>query len=93
MHLWMSLRVWIIPKYVKHSQYARWIDGKNFICKTTFVIGTILSVVDFTENYTLAPQDEIQPHYYNSVQVTIYVYIVYKHAPDSIEEDQKILRE
>ena len=25
--------------------------------------------------------------------ITIYVHIVYRHAPDSIEEDQKILRE
>ena len=83
----------IIPKYIKHSQYVRWLDGKFYICKNKFLIGTILLVVDFAENYTLAPQDEIQPQYYNSVQVTLYVHIVYRHAPDSIEEDQKILRE
>ena len=47
----------IIPKYVKHSQYARWIDGQFFICKNTFSIGTILLVVDFADNYTLASQD------------------------------------
>ena len=52
----------------------------------------MLSIVDFAKNYTLAPQDEIQAQYYNLEQVTIYVHIVYRHAPDSIEEDQKILR-
>ncbi len=79
----------IIPKYVKHSQYSRWLDGKFCIWKNTFPIGAILLVVDFAENYTLAPQEEVQPQYYNSVQVTIYVHIVYRHAPDSTEEDQK----
>ena len=56
-----ELKSVIIPKYVKHSQYARWLDGQFCICKNTFPIGTILLVVDFVENYTLAPQDEIQP--------------------------------
>ena len=83
----------IIPKYIKHSQYARWLDGQFHICKNTFPIGTILSIFDFAKNYTLAPQEEIQPQYYNSVQVIIYVHIAYRHAPDSTEEDQKILRE
>ena len=83
----------IIPKYVKHSQYARWLDGQFCICTNTFPIGTILSVLDFAENYTLVQQDEVQPQYYNSMQVTIYVHIVYRHAPNSTEKDQKILRE
>ena len=37
----------IIPKYIKHSQCARLLDGKFHICKNTFPIGTILLVVDF----------------------------------------------
>ena len=77
----------IIPKYIKHSPYTKWLDGKFCICKNTFPIGTILLVVDFVDNYTLALQDEIQPQYYNSVQVTIYIHIVYRYALDSIEED------
>ncbi len=77
----------IIPKYVKHSQYARWLDGQFRICKNTFPIGTVILFVDFVENYTLAPQEEVQPQYYNLVQVIIYVRIIYRHALDSIEED------
>ena len=37
----------IIPKYVKHSQYARWIDRQFRICKNKFSIGTIVSIVNF----------------------------------------------
>ena len=35
----------IIPKYVKHSQYSRWLDEKCRICKNTFPIDTILLVL------------------------------------------------
>ena len=50
-------------------------------------------MVDFAENYTLAPQEEIQSQYYNSVQVAMFVHIVYRHADDSTEDDRKVLRE
>ena len=39
---------------------ARWQDEKFRICRDTFPLGTILSVVEFAENYTLQPQNEIQ---------------------------------
>ena len=83
----------IVPKYVKHSQYAHWIDNQFCTCKNTFLIGTILSVVDFTKNYTLSPQEEIQSQYYNLVQVAIFVHIVYRHEDDSIEDNIFFLRE
>lgn len=81
----------IVPKYVKHTQNDRWLDDQFRICKDTFLVGSILLVVDFVENYTLAPQDEVQSQYYNSVQVSIFVHIVYRHASDSTKEDHKIL--
>ena len=52
-----------------------------------------MSVVDFAENYTLAPQEEIQSQYYNLVKVAIFFHIVYRHADDSSEDNRKILRE
>lgn len=82
-----------IPKYVKHSQHARWIDNEFHQCRNTFTYGTILSVVDFAENYTLAPQEKIQSQYYNSQQVSIFVHIVYRHVDDSTEDNKKVLRE
>ena len=63
------------------------------MCKDTFPLGTIVSVVDFAENYTLKPQNEVQPMYYNSTLVSIFVHIAFIHAHDSREEDNKVLRE
>jgi len=50
-------------------------------------------VIDFVENYTLAPQEEIQSQYYNSVQVFIFVHIVYRHVIDSTKDNKIFLRE
>ena len=43
---------------------VRWQDEQFRICRDTFPIETILLVVDFAENYTLQPQNEIQSQYY-----------------------------
>ena len=50
-----------------------------------FPPGTILSVVDFAENYTFAAQKEIQSEYYHSDQVTIFVHVLYRHARWSLD--------
>ena len=63
------------------------------MCKETFPIGTIISVVDFAENYTLQPQNETQSQYYNSIWIAIFVHITYRHAPDSVEDNQKTITE
>ena len=42
-------------------------------------------MVDFAENYTFAPQKEIQSEYYHSDQVTIFVHVLYRHAQASID--------
>ena len=47
-------------EYVQHVHVARWQDAHFRICRDTFHVGTILSVIDFVENYTLQPQNEIQ---------------------------------
>ena len=65
---------------------ARWKDEQFRICWDTFPLGTILFVVDFAENYTLQPQNEIQSQYYHSEQVSIMVHIMYRHGPDNNEE-------
>ena len=65
-------------------------DEQFRTCRDTFPIGTILSVVDFVENYTLQPQNEIQSQYYHSDQVIIMVHITYRHVEDSIEEKRVV---
>ena len=61
---------------------ARWQDEQFKICQDTFPLRKILSVVDFAENYTLQPQNEIQSQYYHSEQVSIMVHIMYRHGQD-----------
>ena len=46
-----------IQQYIQHVDMARWKDEKFRICRDTFPLKTILSVVDFVENYTLQPQN------------------------------------
>jgi len=56
MHIFMDdFKSKILPKYVQHSQHARWLDNKFCLCRNIFSIGTILLVVDFAKNYTLSP--------------------------------------
>ena len=59
----------------------------------TFPTVTILSVVNFVENHTLQPHNEIQSQYYHSDHVIIMVHITYRHGVDSTEEKRVILKE
>ena len=72
---------------------AWWQDDQFKICRDTFPLRTILSVVDFAENYTLQPQNVIQSQYYHSDQVSIMVHITYGHGPYRNEEKHVILKE
>jgi hypothetical protein len=69
-----------IYKYTKHSHRSRWKDLQFKQSHEVFPLGTILSVVDFAENYTFVAQKEIQSEYYHSDQVMIFVHVLYKHA-------------
>lgn len=82
-----------IQHYIQHVHMARWQDEKFKLCRDTFPLETILSVVEFAENYTLQPQNEIQSQYYHSEQVSIMVHITYMHGPDSTKDNQVILKE
>ena len=79
--------------YVQHVHVARWQDEQYRKCRENFPIGTILSIVDFAENYTLQPQNEIQSQYYHSDQVSIMVHITYRHGPESSINNRIIKKE
>ena len=80
-------------EYVQHVHVARSQDEHFRICRDTFLVGTILLVVDFAENYILQPQNEIQSQYYHLEQVSIMVHITYMHRPNSNEQNIVILKE
>ena len=52
-----------IQWYIQHVNVAQWKDEQFRIFWETFPLGTILSMVDFAENYTLQTQNEIQSQY------------------------------
>jgi hypothetical protein len=71
----------------------QWQDEHFRIRRDIVPIGTVLSVVDFTEKYTLQPQNEIQIQHYHSEKVNIMFHITYMHGMDSNEENRVILKE
>ena len=60
-----------IYSYIAHAHGAKWQDRQFRACLASFPIGVVVSVVDFAENYTFAPQNEIQSEYYFSEQVRL----------------------
>ena len=56
----------IIYEYTRHTDRARWLDFQFKLCKDMFPLDTIISIIDFTKNYTLQPQNEVQAKYYTS---------------------------
>ena len=69
-----------IYKYIKHSHSARWHELQFKKSRDVFGKGTILSIVNFAENFTFTPQKEIHSKYYHSNQVSIPIHIMYRHA-------------
>lgn len=67
-----------VPKFVRHYFVYRCQGDYQFKkSMASFPIGAIFSVIDYAENYPMAPQDEIQVGHWTSTQVTILVRIVY----------------
>ena len=70
----------LIYPHIQHCHGTRW-QAKQFHDSNFFsFLGCILLVVDFSENYTFAPQTELQGQYYHSKQVAIFVQVTYRHA-------------
>ena len=53
----------IVYDYIGHTHRARWLHEKFNLCKDTFPLGMIVLVVDFADEYTLKPQNKVQPMY------------------------------
>ena len=75
-----------IEQCVQHVHAARWKDEQYRKCMGIFPIGTIFSIVDFAENYTLQLQNEIQSQY-------IMVHITHRHVPESSINNRIIQKE
>lgn len=88
-----------VPFYIQHSFRAKWQDDQFRQLLENFPLRTIVSVIDFAENYSLAGQDEIQSMHWHSDQITLLVHITLRHKQldidgvESTEEDRQIARE
>ncbi|KAL3689045.1 hypothetical protein R1sor_015354 [Riccia sorocarpa] len=79
-----------LAHFVKHDFTQKWQVKQYRQCIKTFPIGTVVSVIDYAENYTFLPRNEIQSEYWTSKQVTILVHIFYYHTQFSIADDRDV---
>jgi hypothetical protein len=82
-------------RFVTHKFTTRWEDVHCRLCMDSLPSNTILSHIDFVENYNFEMQNEIQSMHWHSFQVTILVHITF--WVDQINgegnNDKKIIKE
>jgi hypothetical protein len=66
-----------LTEFITHNFIAQWQDCKFKEMLKAFPKDAMLSCIDFSENYTMMIQNEIQSMYGRKVQVTILVHISY----------------
>jgi hypothetical protein len=67
-----------LQAFVLHNYVASWQDLQFRELFSSVPPGTLVSCVDFSENYTLKVQNEIQSMHWHNDQVTILVHITYR---------------
>lgn len=84
-----------LAKFVAHNFVARWQDKQAHLAMSTLPEDTILSHIDFAENYSFQQQNEIQSMHWTSHQVTILVHLTYRLNPsfDPTNPHSKYLKE
>ena len=63
--------------FIKHNFTYRWQADQYRECLKVFPVDTMVSVVDFAENYSFKEQNEIQSMHWHIDQCTILVHITY----------------
>jgi hypothetical protein len=58
-----------------HNFVAKWQDKMFKSCLESFIIDTMVLIVDFTKNYSFEVQNEVQCMHWHNYQVTILVHI------------------
>jgi hypothetical protein len=71
-----------LAKFVSHNFVARWQDQQCYLAMENLPEDTILSHIDFAQNYSFQMQNEIQSMYWTSHQVTILVHLTYRLNPE-----------
>ena len=84
-----------LQAFVTHNFVAQWEDAQFKKSIRLFPKDTVVSVVDFAENYKFEIQNEVQSMHWHSYQVSILVHITFRHNLDldPYNEDTFILTE
>jgi hypothetical protein len=80
-----------LQAFVLHNYVASWQDFQFRELLSSVPPDTLVSCVDFSENYTLKVQNEIQSMHWHNDQVTILVHIAYQLNPGWTLENQELL--
>jgi hypothetical protein len=67
-----------LTRFITHNFIAQWQAEQYRVCLAIFSLASILSVVDFAEDYSFAEWNKIQGMHFSSVQVTILVHVSYR---------------
>jgi hypothetical protein len=80
-----------LKTFVRHNFVAKWEDEQFRTCLASFSDDTMVSVIDYVENYSFEVQNEVQSMHWHSYQVTILVHImwVWNPHPDPNDESTK----
>ena len=78
-----------IRTFIKHNFTYRWQAHQYRECLKVFPSDTIISVVDFAENYSFKEQNEIQSMHWHTDQCTILVHITYRRS----NKDDSIIKQ
>ena len=74
--------------FVRHSFVAKWEDEQFRTCLRTSPADTMVSVIDYAENYSFEVQNEVQSMHWHSYQISILVHITYVRNPHPDTEDE-----
>lgn len=84
-----------VQHFIRHNFIAKWQTQQAKLLQGCLQRGSLLTHIDFAENYTFEVQNEIQSMYYHSDQVTILVQVTYSAAVglDVEEGGMQLIRE
>ena len=71
-----------IADFIVHNFFASWQDFQFKELFTSVPDGTLISCIDFSENYSMKIQNEIQSMHWRSEQVSILVHITFRRNPE-----------
>ena len=78
-----------LQSFVLHNYIGSWQDFQFKELFGSVPTDTLISCVDFSENYTLKVQNEIQSMHWHNEQVTILVHITYRLNPEWCMENEE----